>query len=88
MAFEQFFSFPDKIMEEVQKRNKLILDEPDPIVRARYSNEADGLFTSLRIYYETAMQHAKFKAQRDYCIEVMKKINPAYCQGYFKSRKK
>lgn len=52
-----------------------------------YSRTKDMAYIfSLTYYYETILSHAKFKHQKYYCKETIKKIAPAYYEGYFKEK--
>ena len=41
----------------------------------------------LTYYYETTLQTAKFKSQREYCKSAIQSLNPAYASGYFGAKK-
>ena len=49
--------------------------------------QRDALFEALVIYYQTVLSTSKFVSQRQHCRELLIKLNPAWCQGYFKKSK-
>lgn len=42
---------------------------------------------TLSLFHDTVLSHAKFRGQKVHCRSVMEKLNPSYCQGYFKGKK-
>jgi len=75
MAFDKLYEFPDRIKKEYEKAE----------ANGEYKRAA-ALMDSLLIYYDTVCQTPKFRSQRDHTRSVMEKINPALCEGYFKSK--
>lgn len=72
MAFEKIFDFIDQMAEE-HKKAKNVHDE------FIYINV-------LVAYLNTVLETSKFRAQRKYCIMIIKQLNPAYAEGYFSSK--
>ena len=78
MAFEGLNQFTDQIIEMAEK------ERPDVKQKCQYEQMA---LTILKIYHETALRSAKFKAQRIYCEKAIFRLSPGYYKGYFKKEK-
>lgn len=88
MAFEKLYDYTQQLHDEMVKLEEKILNDPDSDNRRRMRSTSDALFEAMRMYYDTVLQMSKFKSQRDHCRSIMEKLNPAWCQGYFKTSKK
>mgnify|MGYP006921488851 CR=1 FL=1 len=76
MAFETLYEFSDKIAEQHAKAKN----------QNNYT-KVNAFFDSLVLYYETVLSNPKFRSQRQHCKVVMMSLNPAFCEGYFKTKK-
>lgn len=95
MAFEKIYEFVD----EIEKRMKKIREQQDAMLNVdnakweaqrteRWMLHAKWCahFEALITYLETTLKTAKFKDQRRHCIEVMTRLNPAFMEGYLRTR--
>lgn len=87
MAFEKIYTFVDEVRKKILLLEGMIEQDPDKENRLRMRAKIGAYFDSLRIYYETVCSTAKFKHQRDYCKQIMKILDPSFCQHYFKEKK-
>lgn len=87
MAFEKIYNYATQLHDKIVKLEENIPNEPDADKRRKMRNESMAYFDALRMYYETVLASGKFVDQRRHCRELMEKLNPAWCQGYFKSKK-
>jgi len=88
MAYEKIYQFPDKIKAEWMKLDAEA--EKDGIGRAELwaiRRKQDAYLDSLFIFYETICQTLKFKHQKQYTQAIIRSINPALADGYFKASK-
>lgn len=54
----------------------------------RYKRTEEPIYLEvLSSYFETVLQTAKFKDQREYCREKLFEICKPYAEGYFKTKK-
>lgn len=91
MAFEKIDQYTDELCARIEKCNKALSEDADsysPDDRKVIRAISNAQFQCLVAYYETALQTAKFITQRNYCRKRMERINPAFCEGYFKTNKK
>lgn len=88
MAWEKIYNYATILHDEIQKLEDAIPNEHDAEKRRRMRCRCSSLFDALRMYYETVLSTGKFVDQRRYCRELMEKLNPAFCQAYFKTTKK
>jgi len=87
MAYEKIYQFPDRIKAEWMRLDKMIENEESREVRYLLRQKQNAYFDSLVIFFETICQTLKFKHQKNYTQAIMMSINPAWCQGYFKTKK-
>lgn len=74
MAFEKLYETTDAIRK--------VYDE------AKSWEEKRTALNCLLAFYETTLQHSKFRCQREYCLNVLKGIEPAFMEGYLKPIRK
>lgn len=72
MAFEKINQYTDLLVEAYRRSERM----------GKYSDSMIFL-SCLTYYYETTLQTAKFKSQREYCKSAIQSLNPAYASGYF-----
>ena len=88
MAWEKINEYTNSIETIYLKLNDRLDHEPDLINRSRLKGQLEILFQLLLMYHESVLLSAKFKMQRAHCRSILEKLNPAFCQGYFKTKKK
>lgn len=87
MAIEKIYQYPNRIKAEWLRLEEMIEREESPEVKYLLREKQNAYFDSLVIFFETICQTLKFKHQKNYTQAIMMSINPAWCQGYFKSKK-
>ena len=88
MAFEYIAEYSQQLHDEIVKLEQSILKEQDKEIRSGMRIRQSAMWAALVLYYQTVLQMPKFKSQRDHCRAIMEKLNPAWCEGYFKTSKK
>jgi len=88
MAFEKISEYAEKLYEEIRELERAIDREHNREIKQGMGIRSKALWAALVLYYQTVLQHSKFKSQRDHCRYLMEKLNPSWCQGYFKTKKK
>lgn len=88
MAFEKINEFTNQIRDKYKSLDANSMNEPDETKRKRMYSEKWALFDALVIYYQTTLQTAKFRMQRDYCKQILTDLNPSWAKGYFSKTKK
>lgn len=88
MAFDKLYDYTQQLHDEIVKLEQQILNEPEKEIRVGARIRHDAMWAALVLYFQTVLQMPKFKSQRDHCRAIMEKLNPAWCQGYFKTTKK
>jgi hypothetical protein len=76
MAFEKLYDYTDRLAAAYQEAEK-----------AENWKASSAYLESLTAYGETVLASAKFKSQRLHWVATMKRIAPAYSEGYFSPKK-
>lgn len=88
MAFEKIAEYTQQLHDNIVNLEKSIEQESDKEKRSFMRTGQSAMWAALVLYYQTVLQMPKFKSQRDHCRAIMEKLNPSWCQGYFKTTKK
>lgn len=86
MAFEKINEFTDTLKKRWLDLEQKISDEPDLQKRSYLRTKQLSVFDCMIDFEQTTLQTKKFTAQKQYMNQVIKEINPAFHQGYYKPK--